>query len=150
MRMTVQTDYALRVLMFLATRDDRPTIDMIAQAYGISRNHVMKIVQRLSGFGYLDNRRGRNGGVRLAQDPGMINIGALVRKFEETGQFVECFDSATNQCVVTPVCGLKHVLAGAVEQFMAHLDGFTIEDLVQKPASFEALLQTSVKIDQPV
>jgi Rrf2 family nitric oxide-sensitive transcriptional repressor len=150
MRMTVQTDYALRVLMFLATREDRSTIEMIAQAYGISRNHVMKVVQRLAGLGYLDNRRGRKGGLRLARDARDINVGALVRKFEDTGQFVECFDATTNQCVVAPACGLKHVLAGAVEQFLSHLDGFTIEDLVQKPVAFEALLQAGANSEHPV
>lgn len=141
--MTVQTDYALRVLMFLAARDDRATIDIIAQSYGISRNHVMKVVQRLASFGYLDNRRGRNGGLRLAQKASTINVGALVRQFEDTGQFVECFDAATNQCVITPTCGLKHALAGAVEQFLEHLGRFTVEDLVQKPVAFEALLQAT-------
>lgn len=147
--MTVQTDYALRVLMFLAVRDERATIDMIAQTYGISRNHVMKVVQRLAGYGYLDNRRGRNGGLRLAQKASAINVGALVRQFEDTGQFVECFDTATNQCVITPACGLKHALAGAVEQFLSHLDRFTVEDLIQKPVAFEALLQASANREQP-
>ncbi len=145
--MTVQTDYALRVLMQLAVSDERQTIDAIADGYGISRNHVMKVVQRLAMFGFIDSQRGRNGGLRLARAADEINVGALVRQMEETGQFVECFDSETNTCVVTPVCGLKHALSGAVEQFLVHLDKFTIADLVRKPREFRQLLdETSIAI----
>lgn len=141
MRLTVHTDYALRVMMQLAVEDERLTIDAIASAYGISANHVMKVVQKLAALGYLDSRRGRNGGLRLAREPAEINVGELVRKMEETSQFVECFNSETNACVVTPACGLRHVLAGAVEQFLDHLDQFTIADLVQKPDEFRTLLR---------
>lgn len=139
--MTVQTDYALRVLMHLAVEEQRVTIDMIANAYGISRNHVMKVAQKLAALGYLDNKRGRRGGLELARDADEINVGDLVRRFEGTGQFVECFDAATNHCTVTPVCGLKHVLADAVEQFLAHLDRYTIADLIRKPVDFRTLLR---------
>lgn len=140
MRLTLHTDYALRVMMQLAIEEDLVTIEAIAQAYDISRNHVMKVVQRLAALGYVDSRRGRNGGLRLARAPREINVGELVRKMEETGQFVECFNSATNSCVVTPVCGLRHALAGAVDQFLGHLDNFTLADLVHKPVEFRALL----------
>ncbi|MGJ8537244.1 MAG: RrF2 family transcriptional regulator [Parasphingopyxis sp.] len=140
MRMTVQTDYALRVLMQLAVTGEQRTIDEIAQAYGISRNHVMKVVQRLAMLGIVDSQRGRNGGLRLARPADEINVGALVRQMEDTSQFVECFDSGTNQCVVTPACGLKHALSGAVEQFLVHLDRFTVADLVRKPVDFGQLL----------
>lgn len=138
--MTVQTDYALRVLMQLTVTEGRQTIDAIADGYGISRNHVMKVVQRLAMFGFVDSQRGRNGGLRLARPANQINVGALVRQMEEIGQFVECFDSETNRCVVTPVCGLKHALSGAVEQFLVHLDRFTVADLVRKPRDFRQLL----------
>lgn len=140
MRMTLHTDYALRVLMQLAVEPERMTIDAIADAYGISRNHVMKVVQKLGALGYLDSRRGRHGGVQLACEPREINVGTLVREMEETGQFVECFDPDNNECVVTPVCGLRHALAGAVEQFLVHLDRFTLADLVRKPTKFRSLL----------
>lgn len=138
--MTLHTDYALRVLMQLAVAEERTTIDAIADAYGISRNHVMKVVQKLSALGYLDSRRGRHGGLQLARPAAAINIGTLVREMEETRQFVECFDAAANSCVVTPVCGLRHALAGAVEQFLAHLDRFTLADLVARRAGFREIL----------
>jgi len=144
MRLTLHTDYALRVMMQLAVEEDLVTIEAIAQAYDISRNHVMKVVQRLAALGYVDSRRGRNGGLRLARVAREINVGELVRKMEETGQFVECFDSATSGCVVSPVCGLRHALAGAVDQFLGHLDKFTLADLVHKPVAFRALLNEPV------
>ena len=140
MRITVQTDYALRVLMYLAVEEGRVTIDAVADGYGISRNHVMKVVQRLSALGYVESRRGRTGGLKLARAPEDINVGGLVRQIEDIGQFVECFAPKTNRCVVTPACGLKSVLAGAVEQFLAHLDRFTVADLVLRPRMFSELL----------
>ena len=138
--MTLHTDYALRVLMQLAVEGERVTIDRIAESYGISRNHVMKVVQRLAALGYLDSRRGRLGGLQLARDPERINVGSLVREMEDTSQFVECFNPETNDCVVTPACGLRHALAGAVGQFLAHLDQFTLADLVRRPVDFGELL----------
>lgn len=139
--MTLHTDYALRVLMQLAVAEDRITIDAIAGAYGISRNHVMKVVQQLAALGYVDSLRGRNGGLRLARPQDAINVGEVVRQMEETGQFVECFDPDTSRCVVSPVCGLKHALDGAVERFLAHLDQFTIADLLHRPFDFRELLE---------
>lgn len=140
MRMTVQTDYALRVLMQLAVIDQRLTIDDISQAYDISRNHVMKIVQKLVARGYVDSMRGRNGGLLLARAPSEINVGEVVRDMEEVGHFVECFDSETNSCVVSLACGLQHVLNGAVQKFLGHLDQFTIADLLRRPNDFRLLL----------
>jgi Rrf2 family transcriptional regulator, nitric oxide-sensitive transcriptional repressor len=130
MRLTVQTDYALRTLMFLAVSEGHQTIEAIARHYGISKNHLMKVAQRLVAEGYVESVRGRGGGLALARPPEALNLGVIVRKFEDVGTFVECFDPATNQCVATPACGLKHILAGGVAAFMAHLDQFSVADLV--------------------
>jgi Rrf2 family nitric oxide-sensitive transcriptional repressor len=128
--MSIRTDYALRTLMSLATSDSHQSIAEIARQYGISRNHLMKVAQDLAANGYVDSVLGRSGGLKLARPAEELNVGDIVRTLEDTGNFVECFNTSTNECVVTPVCGLRHVLAGGVEQFLSHLDRFTIADLV--------------------
>ena len=141
MRLSVQTDYALRTLMFLAVKEGHHSIADIASAYGISMNHLMKVAQRLTAEGFVESVRGRGGGLKLARPAADLNVGAIVRIIEDTGAFVECFDATTNSCVVTPACGLRHVLAGAVEAFAQHLDQITVADLVPDAESFERLLE---------
>lgn len=140
MRLSLQTDYALRTLMFLAVKDGHHSIPDIASAYGISKNHLMKVAQRLTAEGFVKSVRGRSGGLKLALPPADLNVGAIVRIMEDTGAFVECFDAATNTCVVTPVCGLRHALAGALEAFVQHLDGITVADLISDRAAFRQRL----------
>lgn len=130
MRLSLHTDYALRTLMYLAVQDGHASIGAIAEAYGISKNHLMKIAPRLVAEGFLEAVRGRSGGIRLARPPEAINIGAVARAMEETGGFVECFNAATNSCVITPACALRPILAGGLEAFFAHLDGFTLADII--------------------
>lgn len=136
MRLSLQTDYALRTLMFLAVKDGHHSIADIANAYGISKNHLMKVAQRLTAEGFVESVRGRSGGLKLALSPTELNVGTIVRTMEDTGTFVECFDAATNTCVVTPNCGLRHVLAGALESFARHLDQFSIADLIPDKERF--------------
>jgi Rrf2 family transcriptional regulator, nitric oxide-sensitive transcriptional repressor len=143
MRLTVQTDYALRTLMFLAVSDGNQTIDAVAKHYGISKNHLMKVAQRLVAEGFVHSVRGRGGGLALAQAPDQLNLGVIVRAFEDTGSFVECFDAATNSCVVTRACGLKPILAAAVNMFLRHLDHYSVADLIRDKAGFRAALQFS-------
>ena len=140
MRLSVQTDYALRTLMFLAVKEGHHSIAVIASSYGISKNHLMKVAQRLTAEGFVESVRGRSGGLRLAKDPATLNVGAIVRVIEDTGTFVECFDPATNTCVVTPACNLRHALAGALEAFAQHLDQFSVADLIADSASYRHIL----------
>lgn len=140
MRLNLHTDYALRLLMFLAVKQQQASIDEIATAYGISRNHLMKVGQRLTELGYVEARRGRGGGLTLAHSPESINVGKLVRLVESTGAFVECFDPQTNQCRVTGVCGLQGALSLALGDFMARLDSYTVADLVPAPSKFQKRL----------
>lgn len=126
--------------MFLAVKQRQASIDEIATAYGISRNHLMKVGQRLTELGYVDARRGRGGGLTLAHSPESINVGKLVRLVESTGAFVECFDPQTNQCRVTGVCGLQGALSLALGDFMARLDRYTVADLVPAPSKFQERL----------
>lgn len=146
MRLSVQTDYALRTLMFLAVKDGHHSIAAIASAYGISKNHLMKVAQRLTAEGFVDSMRGRSGGLKLAQDPADLNVGKVVRVMEDTGTFVECFDLATNSCVVTPSCNLRHALAGALEAFSRHLDQFSIADLISDSVSYRQILDMQLSL----
>ncbi len=139
MRLSVQTDYALRTLMYLAAHDGQHSIAEIARQYGISKNHLMKVAQRLVAEGFVDSIRGRSGGLLLNQPADMINVGHVVRTFEEYGGFVECFDEASGSCVVSPVCGLRHALSGGLEAFLRHLDRFTVADLVGNKAKFRSV-----------
>lgn len=139
MRLTVQTDYALRTLMFLASQNDTQKIDDIARVYDISKNHLMKVVQRLAAAGFVNSQRGRGGGLTLAGEADQINIGAVVRAMEKTDEFVECQMGADNHCIVTPVCGLKHMLGDAVEAFFEHLDQYTLADVIGKKAEFQKI-----------
>lgn len=141
MRLTVQTDYALRTLMCLAADPRLHTIDDIAQRYAISRNHLMKVVQKLAAEGLIASQRGRNGGIALAVPAEAMNLGQIVRAMEDTGSFVECYNSDTNSCVVSEACGLKHALRAAVEAFYQHLDRYSLAEMVGNRSAFAALLR---------
>ncbi|WP_373476592.1 Rrf2 family transcriptional regulator [Sphingorhabdus sp.] len=146
MRLTVQTDFALRTLMFLGASEGHQTIEVIARHYGISKNHLMKVAQRLVAEGYVASVRGRGGGLVLARPLEELNLGTIVRAFEDVGTFVECFDPVTNQCAATPACGLKHILAGGVAVFMAHLDQFSVADLVPDKLIFAEALGLPIEV----
>lgn len=130
MRVTRYTDYALRVLIFLGLKgEELSTIKEIADSYGISKNHLMKVVHHLQQTGYIDTIRGKHGGMRLRLSPEQINVGALVRQTEQDLNIVECF-GPDNTCVITPSCELKFVLNDALKAFLSVLDGYTLADLL--------------------
>lgn len=130
MRLTVFTDYALRVLMYLdLNAERRVTIRDVAEAYGISRNHLMKVVNKLTRAGLVDASRGVNGGLALARPAAEITVGEVVRSTEDDLALVECFRE-DNQCVITPECELKRVFGRARAAFLAALDEETISDLM--------------------
>ena len=131
MRLTTYTDYSLRVLMYVAAKPDGlSTIREIADAYGISHNHLMKIVFELGRHGLLENLRGRSGGIRLARPAEEIRIGEVVRFTESETALVECFGVA-NACAITAPCRLKGALNQALEAFLGVLDRYTLSDLVR-------------------
>ena len=140
MRLNLHTDYALRLLMFLGQAREQVSVEAVATTFGISRHHLMKVAQQLAALGHVETRRGRGGGLMLARPPEQINIGALVRTLEPTGQFVECFDRATNSCRITGACGLQGALYLALGDFLTRLDRYTLADLVPDPARFAARL----------
>lgn len=140
MRLTYQTDYALRLLMYLAVQGDRrSSIHEIATQYRISENHLMKVTQRLAALGYVDALRGRHGGLKLAGEAGQIRIGEVVRAMEPDLALVECF-GAENTCSITPACALRQVLDEARKSFLAVLDSCTLKQLVARPAKLRVAL----------
>lgn len=148
MQLSLHSDYALRVLMALATSDARLSVDDIARRYAISRNHLAKVAQRLQGEGLVVTFRGRGGGMSLALPPGQIVVGDVVRRFERLEGFVSCFPGGAG-CAVDGLCGLKPALSGALEAFLTHLDGYRLSDLVPNPAAFQRRLEKVAHADLP-
>lgn len=143
MRIASYSDFALRLLMYAAVKHPAyVTITEVSKAYGISKNHLMKITHELALAGYLDTLRGRNGGLRLAKPAKEINVGHVMRLTETGSALVECFDPATNRCVITPACKLRHVLHDALEAFFKKLEQTTLADLISDPRSLSALYRT--------
>ena len=141
MRLTVYTDYSLRVLMYLAVHaEPRPTIAQIATSYGVSRNHLMKVVHALGLAGYIETVRGKGGGLRLARRPEDIGLGEVVRRTEPDLALVPCFDPEGGGCAITPACRLRSALHQAQAAFLKVLDGYSLADLVENRAALEALL----------
>jgi len=136
MRLTRYTDYALRVLLHLAAHPEKLcSIAEISRAYGVSQNHLMKVVHDLGKAGYVTTVRGRAGGVKLAKPPKQINVGAVVRHTEDGFDLVDCAS-----CVIAPACGLTSVFGKALAAFMAVLDGYTLADMMNKRDALRALL----------
>jgi Rrf2 family transcriptional regulator, nitric oxide-sensitive transcriptional repressor len=133
MHLSLFSDFALRVLMYAALKDDLFQIEEVTDAYRISGHHLAKVVHSLSKLGYLETRRGRGGGIKLARPAEEIRLGKLLRETEKQPIFVECFDPATNTCVISQHCRLKGILAQAVNSFYAALDQYTLRDLVAGP-----------------
>lgn len=132
MKLTLYSDYSLRVLMYAARKDERVQIDEIAKFYGVSKNHLTKVVNNLATLGYLETTRGRGGGIRIKMAPEEINIGALIRKTEENFTLVECFDRETNTCPIAGICGLQHVLGEALNAYLSVLDKYTLQDVLHR------------------
>ncbi|WP_301108538.1 Rrf2 family transcriptional regulator [Sporosarcina sp.] len=142
MRLTMYTDYSLRVLIFLASKqpDELSTVQEISDAYRISKNHLTKIVHELGKLQLIETTRGRGGGIRLSVDPKDINVGKLVRKTEDDFHLVECFDPNKNLCVLSSACRLKSVLYEALQAYFTVLDGYTIADFLHNKDEIHALL----------
>ncbi len=131
MQLSLHSDYALRVLIYLGThQDDVVSTQQISQAYGISKHHLVRVVQTLGESGHVHLIPGRSGGVRLARDPATIRLGDVVRQAEPNLRLVECFDHQTNTCPITSVCSLKGYLKEALNAFIASLNEHTLADLL--------------------
>lgn len=131
MRLTAMTDYSMRLLMYLGANPDRLcTIAEVARVHRISEPHLMKITHRLAQAGWIETTRGKNGGMRLAKAPHEIQLGAVVRDMENDLAIVECLGGALTHCILAGQCGLTRIMQGALDKFMAHLDGYTLADIL--------------------
>jgi len=141
MRLTVYSDYALRLLMYLAVRTDRlSTIPDVAKAYSISSNHLMKVVHQMGQAGYVETIRGRNGGMRLAKPASQIGVGEVLRFTEPDMNIVPCFQPENQSCPLQRACRLKSALDRARQAFLAVLDDYTIGDLTTVSAPLRLML----------
>ena len=141
MRLTVYSDYALRLLMYLAVKEDElATIAEIAEAYGISKNHLTKVAHELGLAGYVETVRGRGGGLRLAREREQISLGEVVRHTEPDMALVPCFAPVDDDCAIERCCVLRKALQRAGDAFLAVLDGYTLADLTRPRTALRSLL----------
>jgi Rrf2 family nitric oxide-sensitive transcriptional repressor len=144
MRLTLYTDYSLRVLIYLASREERVvTISELADFYKISRNHLVKVVYNLGLNGFILTTRGRHGGIRLSRPANAIGVGEVVRLTEPDLDLLECFNPTTDKCVISRACSLKTVVSDARSAFLATLDKATLADIASESrktaASFKSI-----------
>jgi Rrf2 family transcriptional regulator, nitric oxide-sensitive transcriptional repressor len=140
MRLTFSTDYALRLLMLVGLETEHlVTIEEVADRFGISKNHLMKVAYQLGQAGYLETVRGRNGGLRLGKAPSQIVVGEVVRRMEPDFAVVECRNPA-GYCRITPSCVLRSAMREAVQAFLGKLDQYTLEDLLRPKSKLRHLL----------
>jgi Rrf2 family transcriptional regulator, nitric oxide-sensitive transcriptional repressor len=141
MRLTSFSDYTLRTLIYLGVHPNQLcTIDEIADAYDISANHLMKVVQQAAQAGDVHTVRGQRGGMRLARPPEAINVGAVLRRTEPDLHIAPCFGSGST-CCIQPACVLQGAFAEALAAFMAVVDGMSLADLIRPKRHLSALLR---------
>lgn len=142
MRLTTYTDYSLRLLIYLAVQGDGlATIPEVAESYGISRNHMVKVAHQLGVKGYIETTRGKRGGLRLAKPAREIVVGDVVRSMEPDLGLVPCLQTEGPSCRITPSCRLRGAMQEAQRAFLAALDEYTVADLVTRKRPLRELLQ---------
>ena len=140
MQLTIFTDYGLRTLMFLAGQQGRLcSVKEVAEHYGVSYNHLVKVVHKLAQLGYVETIKGKGGGIRLAPGAEKHRLGDLVRMLEPNMDIVECFNRDTNTCRVSESCHLKHYLFDAKQAFVTSLNERTLGDTVITKVPFKVL-----------
>ncbi len=156
MRLTLWTDYSLRVLMYCAACEAagrRATIAEMACLHGISRHHLTKVVVALVHGGWLLGQRGRGGGLRLARVPSDIRIGDVVRWAERDFQLVACMaprgPDAPQACLLMPGCRLRSALQVALQAYLGVLDGYTLADLAPSGLPGAGLQVPIMRIQKP-
>ena len=145
-KLTTFTDYSLRVLIHLAAGPNRRfTVAEIARAFGISANHLVKVVHFLGRQGWIATVRGKGGGILLARPPGEIRVGDVVRDTQGAAMPAECFAPDGGSCVLGGACRLKGVLREAVVAFYAVLDRYTLADLAAEPQALAVVLRLQAR-----
>ena len=131
MHLTYHTDYSLRLLMYLSVHQEGlVSTTEVSSAYGISKNHLVRVAQTLARNGFVKIIPGRYGGIKLARTPKEISLGEVIRITEVDFHLVECFDKNQNVCPITPICSLKNFLQEAMDAFLKTPDGYTLMDLM--------------------
>ena len=130
MRLNQASDFALRVLMLLATKKEPMTIADISDELGLVKTHIMKIVAKLKHAGFVDSRKGRIGGISLALPADEISIGKVIRTIEADFAVVECMQEGKSNCTFLPQCKLRHTIRGAANAFLAVLDQQNLSDVL--------------------
>jgi Rrf2 family nitric oxide-sensitive transcriptional repressor len=142
MRLTTFTDYSLRVLMYLAANPARrTTIAEIAAAYGVSENHLVKVVHFLGRQGWIETVRGKGGGITLAMPAEQVHVGRVVRDAEGAAVPAECFSEGGGGCVIADSCRLRSVFGEAVGAFYAVLDRYTLADIARNRQTLARVLR---------
>jgi len=145
MRLTLHTDYALRVLLYAGLkRRELVTIPELVSHFDISKGHAMKVVHGLARQAYLETIRGKKGGLRLARPPEEIGVGAVVRDTEPELGVIGCLQGQPGYCRIEECCALRRALRQATEAFLATLDRYTIADLLRPRTVLTRLLQLDV------
>lgn len=141
MKLTSRSDYAFRMLLFLAAAPEgRGTVRAVADAYGLSRDHLAKVAQQLARLGWIETSTGRSGGLLLTVDPAALTVGDVIRATEEDVAVVECLGPG-NTCCVSGLCGAQGVFRQAVRAFFAELDAHTLADVAANRAGLQAALR---------
>lgn len=132
MQLTLHTDYSFRVLIYLYVERPRPaTVGEISEYYGISRNHLLKVVNNLSHLGLVETVRGKGGGVRLLESVSEMSAGDILRQLEDSHPLINCAGGEkTPKCAVLPICRFNRILDSALGRFFEELDGYRLQDLV--------------------
>lgn len=144
MKLSQHTDYALRILIYLAVREHEAgvkpvTVDQMAKVYGLSSHHLAKIAQALVQHGWVKSVRGRSGGLQLGCPPKEVVLGQVLRKMEKSMALVECMGEVST-CAIEPACQLKNVLFQARKAFLDVLDQHTLADVIKQPQKYVSLL----------
>ena len=130
MRLTSFTDYGLRMLMRMASAPGTAfSTAELAEEFGLSRNHLTKIMQQLARGGIVETRRGGGGGAVLGKDPAEVRLGDVVRLLEQGQALVECFGLAGGDCTIEGCCRLKSRLRHAEARFLQDLNQSTLRDI---------------------
>ncbi len=142
MRLTKQSNYAVRILMYCASNEGLSRIADIAEFYKISETFLFKILQVLNHSGFVETVRGRHGGIKLKRPAAEMKLGDVVRATEDNFALAECFEGGDDiNCPLTGTCGLNHALNRALVAFLNVLDEYTIEDLTDSRRNINVLMQ---------
>ena len=150
MKLTSHTNYAIRMLMFCASKQELARVNEIAEFYDLPEKFLFKILGGLTANGFMLTVRGRNGGIKLARPAEEISLGEVIRKMEENFEMAECFKEGEITCPLVATCGLNGALSRALAAFFEVMDEYSIADLTKKEHNINVLLELNSAMQQPL